>query len=589
MADNFTQKPQVSKVGLTITEWGKRFITDIHINDKKLVTGTNLIGEVIEFPSAYKCVILEKCQFQREGTSSNYGNSGSNAVTGKPVIITDIRIVFQDIFEKKTSLENPFLLMLCNIELDSNLKTALEAHASHFIALKQGNTKLSEDHIANAYSCALSSSLFHLCSAITMTENQSDERLFFLIDVFYSLFKTTRHTAIALPKVSMILEAVANTPGTRDVFQSMILATLLEKRISMVIMVIQIANAIKRYFKYEGETSSFLEKTPVGLIGVLLIIPLIAEVIISDKSDNPIVDNINHIITMITGCIGQTVSELNRQKTLNRGRLQTDNVNCIFLRSFVSTSASFVITQDIVTDIYTLVKGGENIYKIPYLIGLCEEITSISNEMITIKGNKSNEFVLFSDEIIDEKRKIGILGYDPKDWSGVVFNSLPGDKIVLELSLFSDAEWGQGNTQGESKTANLRFTIGPTYDIITSNHLSISTAGIIFDPSIPNRNSRYQSCSFQEKINPEMLIEIKVYPNRFDIVQNDVVIFSLPKIDGEKLFLTFKFLILSFTHEKNSFQVDETVSVVQEQVQEQEQVQLIARQNLASVFSSLNI
>ena len=559
----FTQQAQSTSNGSQIDEWIKFHIdSNAAIQKGAPVRCIGITGASGTRPTNTVGILFTNCYTMMEGTSQNHGSGGSTTVTGNPVAFVDVRSFMKNMFESRSEgflskydAKQCFILPLCAY----NDNTAMVGElCAEFVSQKKGNIAHSVDHIANAYSCALSAICYHLSEKISFNgAGEPDrERLMFLVDAFNKLSQTLKQNA-AVAQIGELFRMIPHCADTSDVFQSTIARFLFDVDIHPAIPAKHLYSAIQRYYKHSGN-SSFIDKNPSGLIGLVLVIPMLFsmfEPVDTNVSDEQVyVDILNRIVDSINLAVQNISDELaKKQRRITESdepceSVTFDDINRMALTMFVDASEKKFVPAYCVGEIHDLAMLNDKSLDVLKRLGFCDAIPFELPRSLTINkaSLKSNQL-----STIDSCNVVRLAGNDLREWCAV---SLKPGNYEFKFSPIGIAKFHKGNTNGMHNIANARFTTGN--ECLSGKFGGISVNGQIYDP---NSRRKYSECNTSQNLNATAPIDVCV--TSYNIVISQFGSEKFRTRSNENLLVCFKFCNVTITKTEAPAAVEELRAV----------------------------
>jgi len=565
MADKYTAKAELSSGGLGIEAW-----MDAHFRGKPgakvgpVICCSDLDGNKKYLPSGSVGILFQDCKMMRKGTTGNHGTAGSNAVTGDPVMFVELDSVFPAVFRGKSkgilsSISQGFVLPLALLNEASDMNTfAKEAHAE-FICQQHGGVSHDITHIANGLCCALSSTCFNLSLEININgKTPKEERLRFLIMALHYLGKAARSAALKYPAIDNVFQLMPYSAKSCDTLQSTMISFVFKETPAMSIRVKHFGNSIFRNFKYEGRNVSYISKFPSGLIALLLVAPMLAELISNDNCVDP-TTLVNKIITVINKAVAEmaeliaetdfeelSAKKMKEAKMTSNYYVKLDKYeathleNKLILTHFAKCCEEPLIPADLLEKIYDAVLDGQQ--DIGKAIGISEYPFFMEKDAKLTLNNKyyNNYPIMIKDRAEGQSYKerdlddFGItatfIPAEPREWTGVLL--IPGNYLVRCTPL-GNSSFKKGNTLGEDFVCNFRITAGTinNCELLLGKYSGFASTGIVYTNQTDNYGGRF---SYNEpklsasKIEPTKDVHLNYSAQSIQILQSGVELFKIP-------------------------------------------------------------
>ena len=520
MSDKFSNAPMKEQGGHGIAQWMEHFCNidkQTGLNKGFNLSCKDLNGSEKNLPINRVGILMENCSMMRQGTSTNHGLGGSNCATGKPVAFVDFISVFPAVFDNSrqgilaTCRQPCFVLPLCQIDSQTDLTTIMVEAYTEFVSQKKGNIKHDETHIANGICSGLSAICFALCEEITLNGKKPDaNRMNFLVEALYMLSLTARSVAKHLEQCSKIFKLMPYVASTADTFQSTLMAFIFDEMPCESIRVKQVSSSIFRYFTNNSWSTSYVNTNPTGLIGLLLVSPMLSSMITTDLETNQI---INTIVRSINEAITSIVSQ-SKHNPKNGFEQKTSSIhiqNKMILTEFAKATTVPFVRAELIDKIYDAVLNGQ--HDVASYIGISEHATFVRSGTLFTLNNKpstNNAIMIHSDQ---ENNVATYLPSDPREWTAISLE--PGAKYLMKAPTLGNADFKLGNTVGEQNVANFRFTVGS--ELMKGSYRGYSANGVDYLPETKQFTSR-RFCT----IDPNKEFTIISGPCRLIVLQDGV-------------------------------------------------------------------
>jgi hypothetical protein len=453
------------------------------------------------------CAMFRNCKITQKGSDKNYGNGGGNIVTGDFVGIFDLKDWLLLSLEK----DDFFVIPLTrNIE---KFHTLIRNQCANFVAVENGGQIHDDTHVANAVGCILQIVTFEICKVLSFKGSKpNNKRLLELVEALNLIVDFTHSVSKYYKEVDNILRLLPHMAGSHDILQAVIFGMIFQEKPTLSIRRIHIANILSRYFKHNGKNSSFVDKTPDGIVGILLVIPMVMEMLNEEFDPTPIITRINTVITTVVEKISVDMTVHEKNKVI----LQTISMN-------------YIDAVD-VTNIYDQVvnKG--------YYIDSTQLPSFVSTKKMTLRGFNFPMCIPMS--ITDNE--IVCIGKDAREYAHVMVES---SIFTITRKLLGNMIDGFGNTNRQHNVSNIRITSGTNCDIRGVND-SISTSGQKFTSGV------FVLCFDGEKLDPKLPIEIMTTSHLITIIQGNKTKFTLKKKMNDPVLISFKGCKLTITNKQ---------------------------------------
>lgn len=494
MADKFSKKPEYVKGSVGIEQWMIRNVTNKPSLDKGSTIACSLLDGTKKILSLNRVGILfQNCRFMREGGAGNWGRGGSNCVTGDPVMFVDLMSVFPPVFRGiKTGIlaqikGSAYCLPLCQIGEFPDMEIMMTEGYTEFVAQKKGDNKHDITHIANGISSGLAAICFTLSQEINVSSARqakpNAERMTFLVEGLHALALTAHSSAKFSPKIKKIFTLLPHVAGTADTLQSILMGFIFDELACKQIRVKQVGASILRYFKHEGRRTSFALTNPTGLISLLLVAPMLADLINTDLETEEV---INAIISAINEAIISIVKEFKKEADVHE---QNKQILCGFARA----TKVPLVPVELVDKIYDAVLRGEQ--DVAAAIGVIHDIQFVQHNAVhRINGKPTRNFAVLTktdDYKEDDITEATYIPSDPREWTGLSLapkgpvkkdhHMVMGAEYAIMCTSLGPSDFVLGNTQGQDNVANFRFTMGS--DLMKGPYKGYSASGMIYDPN----------------------------------------------------------------------------------------------------------
>lgn len=569
MADKFTAGTRYKHGSCTIHEWMQRYLSLASSKEGPVITCKTLAGDVVRRGLNCVGILFEDCRFMRQGTDVNHGSGGSNSVTGRPVAFVDLETVFPAVFESSKdgilalTKGNCFVTPLCQVGDKKYHDTSMMMKEGYteFVAQRKGNVQQEVSHIANGISCAAAAILFHLSQEITLNGSRPDkERLTFLVEALYVIALTARSVAEYSPSCKEIFELLAVVAKTADVFQSVFMAFVFDKTPNIIIRKTMVESVIFRNFKHEAFNVDYIEKLPVGLVGLLLIAPMIGGLLTTDIETTELINiiarSINEAIDNVAKKIANTDYELLEKKSKNPcdGAIHLRNKD--ILRCFASASKVPFIDPGIIDLIYdNVVTGRKDNTVIPGI--RMDADFAVRNNPLTINTRTvlKNSPVLMNHYAPGTGQGTGLDGEfleaadyiasDPHEWCGLHLK--PGE-YELSAKALGMSTFKKGSTRGEKFVANFRITAGN--EVLGGLFEGYAASGMFYDP----KTKRFREDANLMHLDPNGIFKIVCNYEAITVMQNDTCVLTISNRGDTTLcpLIAFKYCTIHIKYVKEA-------------------------------------
>lgn len=563
MADKLSVQVSGDKGLLGIDKWMQVHVTSQpSINKGFEVTCFDLNGNETKQPVNQIGILLEDCKFMRQGTDSNHGFGGSNCTTGNPVCFVDVLSVLPAVHKRSTvgiltKYKPPcFVLPLAMLDEAPDLVTLMNDAYVNFVAMRFGDNLHNITHVANGISSCLAAICFALCSEITLKGSKPDawhaSRLKFLVEALFVMGLTARSAASYSQDCRKIFTLLPKMASTTDTFQSVLIAFIFNQVPCQAICAKMLGSSIFRYFNNNTWNTSYIDKNPVGLIGLLLIAPMLANLISKDIETtqviNTIVRSINESIISITEECRRTDFHALSKRTPEKiagpmgasGLRPVHLQNKQILRGFAKATKVPFVQVEYVDKIYDAVLDHSK--DVAKAIGIVENIGFVNYTVQLLLNNKvcDNFPVLIqTDQKTDSAMYIPA---DPREWTGVSLK--PFAVYLFEAETLGIAKFKQGTTVGEQNIANFRFTAGK--ELLSGKYKGYAATGMYYDPV----TRRFTEAHDHSKIDPNKSFKIVTNDSGITVYQDDHSVLQIscrPADDTISPLICFKFCSAKIT------------------------------------------
>lgn len=547
MSDKYTHSTQHTSNGVGIDKWMEKNVYHI----LNLTQGPKIMCKMIDGKQELHAlnsvgILFKECRFLREGTSSNHGSGGSNCATGTPVCFVHIPTVFPKVFSNSTDgilseCKGPcFILPLVQLDKAHDLLNLMNECYAEFVAQRHGNTAHDITHIVNGICSGSAAILFALCQEITLNGTKPNiERQKFLVEALYLLLQTAHSVAKYSKQCDKIFRLMPYVANSADTFQSVLMAFCFDEIPSKPIRVKHVGSSIFRHFKYEGWNAKYAEKTPAGLIGLLLIAPMICGLLTSEIETsvliNSVVRSINDAILAITTSfatlpfreLADDASNFPKRFKLSETRSELferidSKIRIIHLQNkhilheFAKKTTIQLVTPDEVNLIYNaVIEGNSNIAS---AIGIVEHPDYIVHSSgFTLNGSMCTNFpVLIKDD--------SYIPASVNEWTalsiklGAIYEF---SAVPMGLSTFKS-----GKTVGEQFIANFRFTAGDrrSREIMRGLYPGYAATGMYYYPETKS----FKEAESHSMIDPNGKFIIKADYDMIVFSQDDIDVLRIP-------------------------------------------------------------
>lgn len=490
MSDKFTKLPKKEQGGMGIEAWMQQ-----HCNvDKQLslskgftILCKDLLGMEQKLPVNRVGILMENCSMMRTGNNSNHGSGGSNCATGTPVHFVDLVSVFPAVFKNSYTgilgaCKQPcFILPLCQLAEATDMNAVMEEAYADFVSLSKGNNAHDETHVANGICSGLAAICFSLCHEITINGSKPNvDRMKFLVEALYTLGLTAHSVAKHSVKCDNIFKLMPYVANTADTFQSTLMSFIFDKIPCETIRVKQVGSSIFRHFNKNGWTTSYVDTTPVGLIGLLLIAPMLSGMLTTEIDTSEIINTIVRALNDATTSIVEEYNKMYFEKGSNYDTTDAIHLrNKMILRGFAKATKVSLVHVDQIDKIYDAVLRGER--DIATAIGVAEHAPFIKASTNFIMNGKSvtNYPIMAMNHESTGSITATYIPADPREWTGITLH--PGAKYTMKATPLGIAEFRAGKTMGEQNIANFRFTAG--CDLLKGQYPGYAASGMYYNPA----------------------------------------------------------------------------------------------------------
>ena len=563
MADKLTNKP-IRGQGVGFDVWFKANVLD----RLGRTLGTNMICKDIHSKDVVRPInsvgiLFRDCNMMREGNDQNHGNGGSNCATGTPVCFVDIVTVFPAVFREVgignlalgANGQSCFILPLVQLGENPDLLNLMNEACANWVSQKKGGVAHDPSHVANAIASGMAAICFALSQEIVLNgKKPNSDRMRFLVEALYTLGITARSVAVFSPECRKIFTLLPYMANTADTFQSTLMSFVFDETPCQAIRAKQIGSSISRYFKHTGKNASFIDQNPVGLIGLLLVAPMLGSLITSDLETSEI---INHIVGAINGAVTQITSDF--KTTDFRALAQERNHLCQLipspltraihiqnrqiLRGIAVATKVPLVNPDLIDQIYDAVLGGQQ--NVAQAIGMEEHAEFVqSSDTLTLNGKPHLNYPV----LIKTNRVKEDVGYsatyipaDPREWTGIRLQ--PGAVYLIEAKTLGIADFKTGQTAGQQNVANFRFTAGT--ELLKGEWPGYAATGMYYMPS----TGRFVEADDHSQIDPNKPFEITSGSGGFTVTQDDDPVLAVDNNGQQDLtpLLCFKYCMVTIT------------------------------------------
>lgn len=554
MADKLTEKPKLGKGGFAIKEWLEQAYLPFKArHDGPKIACKHFDGKVIQRPMNGVGILFEQCEFMREGTSDNFGFGGSNCPTGIPVDFVDLESCIVPVFcdERKGILKECkgkcFILSMCQLDTSPIMISMMNDTFAHFIAQQKGGVSHDETHIANGICAASSATCYALSCEITLAGKEPNEKkIHFLVEALHALALTAHSAAKYSKKCEKIFRLMPYMARTADTFQSVLMAFIFDEIPCESIRVKLVGLSIFRHFNNTNRNSDFTRETPVGLVGLLLIAPMLSGMLSSDMETS---EMINDIVRSINGAIDNIIKRFKSVDVAEIARRTRQNINHVknklVLRGFAKATKVPWVSPKQIDGIYDAVLSRQK--DVAKTIGIVDHISFVRDCEFLLNGDPTENFVVMtkhngvpekdSKQVVREN--VSFIPSDVREWSGV---SLQQGTYELKGTPLGNAEFKSGKTAGEHFVANFRISAGN--ELLKGSYQGYAATGMYYDPN----TRRFTEADNHDEIEPTGTFKIVSSSEGITVSQGDTLILRI-KSNGGKIYplIAFKYCMIEVT------------------------------------------
>lgn len=552
MADKLTVRVENEKGLYGIDEWMKCFVNHKpSINKGFQMTCFTLNGDEVKRAVNRTGILFDNCRFMRQGTQSNHGFGGSNCVTGNPICFVDISTVLPAVFKGQANgiLQDCngkcFLLPLCMLNEANDLLPLMNDAYVNFIAMKYGDNVHNITHVANGICSSLAAICFALCSEITLNSSVKPnvKRLKFLVEGLFTMGLTARSLALYSEDCKKIFSLLTKMANTADTFQSVLISYIFNQLPCESIRVKMLSLSIFRYFNNTSWNKSYFDENPTGLIGLLLIAPMLSNLMPTSMETPQIINEIIRVINQAIMNISNQMKTTNffllaKQKDQKVVHLQNKTI----LKCFAKASKVPFVKVEYIDAIYDAVlKHSKDVAK---TIGIIEQIPFVDDSVtLTLKNVPCNNFPVLV-EWDSKQNSACYIPSDVREWTAISLK--PNAEYLFRAETLGMAKFQRGNTSGQDNIANFRFTAG--LELLNGQYEGISSAGMHYNP-LSKKFTQSQKC-----FDPNDEFKIVTHSNEVTILQDDEV---LLKFIGPNPLVCFKYCSVTITMQEQKVQKEE--------------------------------
>lgn len=528
MSDKFSNQSEYQKGSVGIDGWmTANVLPQKSLNDGAKVLCKDIDGKEVSRGLNRVGILFQGCKMMRVGNGSNHGAGGSNCATGTPVCFVDFVSVFPKVFNNSregllASCEQPcFVLPLAQLGDAPSLETLMNESYAEFVAQRKGDTKHDITHVANGICSGLAAICFSLCQEITLNGKKPNaERMKFLVEALYTLGLTARSVAKFSPACRKIFTLMPYVANTADTFQSTLMSFIFDETPCEAIRVKQVGSSIFRHFNHSGWDTSYVDQSPVGLIGLLLVAPMLAGLLTSDLETveiiNQIVGAINTAVIQITSEFACTDFRALAQAKTPLALAVRDPVarathiqNKQILRGFAQATKIPLVAPDQIDLIYDAVLGRQK--DVASAIGVAGHAEFVQHsEGFTLNGNHCGNYPVLIKTARDSATYIPA---EPREWTGLGLRA--GAEYRVETETLGLAAFKSGQTSGEQNVANFRFTAGS--ELLKGQYPGYAATGMYYHPD----TRRFVEADAHSHIDPNKPFTITSGPDGIVISQDD--------------------------------------------------------------------
>lgn len=492
----FSAQLSASSNGLTPPEWHKKFIEKLDSKGEDLI-GVENSHEKIK--RKFACLVFGDIEVQIKGNKSNH-NYHAPLITSKPLFIGDIRICSPAI-DKIDGFQHHLLesdkryaiLPLYDIGGTKSKVTTLETSVSY---VNSGNYGSSHhiSHIANAYLSGIKNIIWSICK-----EKKADN--------VYKFAKMASYLVKAADSVFHNPQTNKSFECIKPYWDSDNIVDTLSKAVSEIFnpdisdkesILRMVEICFKRWVKRNNKSKSehdVIVRTIPGIIGILVIIPILKELCLGNSTIQKTSDKINNSTMELMTFLANNLES------------QGKKLNKMFLHKMFKMGNLIDISLEQCGNLLEFCYDSENYFKFYPL----RENNLIINEVIpfdlSLKDFKVKGKNLGTRTKIKKlsENKYRIVSTNATKWTGV---QLGNGIYILEVKPVAGAEYGIGNTLGKNRVTNIRFTNGKDVLPKKGGACGKSSAGMYYDGfTYKQRNKLELNKKFRIKVNKGFVIE----------------------------------------------------------------------------------
>jgi len=444
-------------------------------------------------------ILFDNCRFMRQGSDENHGYGGSNCSTGNPVCFVDVSSVLPAVFDNQSSgilrdcAKPCFVLPLAMVADSPDLMVFVKDAYVNFVALKHGDNKHESSHVANGLSSGLAAICYALCKEFVLDGTVS-KRAKFLVEALFLLGLTARSAGNQDSDCLKIFTLLPIMARTCDTFQSVLMGHLFGITIPEEIRCNMLAASIRRHFSKQKD-ESFLRDPPIGVIGLLLIAPMLASLISTTLETDDVVHQIVHRLDSIG-------AEIVRECAGAVTRSQNVSILKCFARS------NYFFDPDKMEHLYNWSRSTEDISE---ALGIKTIVDFVETRHV-----KTNNFPVL---VLSENNYYSYIPADPREWTGLHLKPL--SKYTISATTLGLSEFQTGKTTGQLHIANFRFTAGN--DVLSRSYDGYASTGMYFC-------ARTQRYNLVENIaNPLGIFHVSSDTNGIVVAQNERRVLFIPR------------------------------------------------------------
>lgn len=523
MVERFSQRTVRQDGGIPPEEWIRKYVVNGTLAGEEKVSVVRANGKTESVPRRLAAIVFRDLKTVRDEDRSNRG--GAPAVTATPQVAL---VHLHDGMRAQWGIEGAAYVNGEVIKDDVVIPLGFPTSASDQIVFMQcgrlwvskgaNNLSMTNDNVVNTFMPALQSIVWTISNDISQrVQCKRFEALVLFAGTVNAYF--TQY-----PEAFKIVEPLRDDDRARDSLQRALAFIFFDEPWSKEELLRLVEIMLKRHRRHNPGTPDFITQPIAGIIGCLIVVPLL------------------HRLLHRVCSVEAAVKELN-EKTEDLVRLMCDHIrdvdveqrNKLILARLVDSCPDLKLKTDDVGKLYGYCMDMKNFEQLaPFdswgLLPVVNPPFNIITSGFTINGSKTNTVVK-----VKRKEKEGapadtmfeVIPSAPSEWNAFALSTEGTYK--LRVSLIGPAEQAKGNSLGVVNAANLRFTSGT--EILPTDREGKSSAGM------HHRQNRYGRYGYEKTGET-----LKLGPDADEIIitiRNDTCTVSQPNPHHRRPFFTY--------------------------------------------------